>query len=1068
MGANLVSGTVSGGLFTGSAVNPPPLPNHPSTTQTLSATRVAGIIPVWQNSTASALLPTSNHWLTLAASPTTVVAMVSRIATTTGWSTLTSSDGLNWSQTPLDLQIGAQSRVYPSRIGYANGRFLFSVSGDNFGGATVRIFSSTDGVAWTSASTGLSGRFVQNWGYANGSYVALLGRDGGSSLQVLTSPDAAVWTLHTLATGINSDFFGLAAGSPNTLLGISGSAPSIPTIYTGADFVSSWSAVSLGDDGYYGPSFLEIINGQFLAAAAKVMLSADGTTWTPAAPGPPLSPDDINYYSPLQHGTLAAGKLYGTSNIRAGHLLASADGQVWTRAVRPPAAGTFQWDTGIAVINGVAVAPAYINGLSQRSLVYAVLDPEAGVTATRPPFVTNEPTDVAKLAGSSFSLSTTIIGNGLRATYQWFKGDQLLAGKIAQSLFFASPTVADSGSYTCVATNAAGSTSTRAALVAVTLPPAPVFSNFPPSQNVPEGNNGFAYALSVSASGTGLTYQWRLNGTNLAGKTTASLSLTSVPASSGSYDCVVSNAGGTITHPPASITFLPAAAPVAVVGPKFLTYDPAATAYLSAGVGGGLAPYAYHWFKDGVSFENGAGVTGATTDTLVITPAQAGTFRCEVTAANGTLLGPPSAVAIITPPAHNLLGKALVKIADHNTFRPDAPALKLGLINTARFRDDTALFTARATSSNTYLYRWNGGVITAIATDTTPGINGQFFTGVGGCTEPSAGSFFFVGNHTVATLATTTLYRWSNGTLTPLLSKDDPAPDGNGVINSFSATTMATRDNVLFFAASVKLPDNTAETRIYRRGADGVISLVIGSTTVLPGTTSKLSFVSGQLSYDGASLLLPLYDKASTGALFRRTNDGSLSRLYDQFTPLPLLGSNFSQPGAGDVEGGRIFAGSSSYFEASLNPDGSILSAAGTGRTVSACGPDSFLACSDRRVYFRKDALTLTVVDPSQNVDGFAPSVVNAEAHGTEAAILAFNNTASSLFVVLDQPAAAIPVITYQPVSRSLDSGATVTFTALASGEGLTWQWAKNNEPIPGATFNTLTLTNIGADDATT
>ena len=110
-----------------------------------------------------------------------------------------------------------------------------------------------------------------------------------------------------------------------------------------------------------------------------------------------------------------------------------------------------------------------INGITQRSMVYAVLDPSTGVTATRPPFVTVEPTDTAKLAGAGFTLSATIIGNGLRTTYQWFKDNQPLAGKIAQSLFIASPVVADSGSYTCVATNAAGSTCTRGALVTMTL-----------------------------------------------------------------------------------------------------------------------------------------------------------------------------------------------------------------------------------------------------------------------------------------------------------------------------------------------------------------------------------------------------------------------------------------------------------------------------------------------------------------------------------------------------------------------------------------------------------------------
>ncbi len=1073
VGANLVSATVSNGVFTGTVVNPPPLPSHPSTTQTLVATKVYDVVPIWAEATSASSLypvpafPSDFYYLSVAASDTTFVALIPAAGNNHAWSTLTSTDGVAWTKHSLDPLAGAPSSPATSPLGYANGRFFFAING-----TPLRIYSSTDGVSWTMTDTGLANGYVKSWGSFGGSTVAMLYPLGTNNLRAMTSSDGTAWTLRTLATGATTDPTTLATDGTKAIIGLYGQNGSTsPNLYSGTDFTSTWTSSTFPEAGAYGfgPSAVLYGNGFFVGyGSKKLMIASDGIAWTNSIPGPPTSPDDINSYMPFSGGLFSAGNFYGASNIRGGELLRSVDGNAWFRAVRPAAATPMSYSAAnVAISHGTAVASAYLSSSSTSSpkLLHATLEYGSGLTATRPPFLTFEPTDQSKLAGTSFSLAPGFKGNGLPTTYQWFKGNQPLSGKTDLNLFFSGSTVADSGSYTCVATNAAGTASTRATLVTITPLPAPTFSSFPASQNVPEGNNGFAYSLSVSATGTGLTYQWRLNGQPISGKTTATLSLTAVPGSSGSYDCVVTNGGGSISHPPAVITFLPATPPVAAYQPTFLTYDPAATAFLSAGVAGGLSPYAYQWFKDGVLLPDGSGVSGATTTSLVVTPAQAGTFRCQVTASNGTLLGPPTVVSVVTPPAHNFLGQALVKIADHNTLRPDAPALKLGLINTARFRDDTVLFTARATTSNTYLYRWSAGTVTAVASDTVAGLNGAAFTGVGSFyTEPSSGSFFFVGNHTVNTVATNTLYRWAGGTLTALLSKDDPAPDGNGTVSSFGV--MAARDDVLFISLGIKLPDNTTENRIYRRGADGVISLVLGAGAALPGSTFGFSFAAGSLSYDGTTLTLPLYDKNTSPALYLRKNDGTITRLYDGATPVPLAGSTFTLPGVADVEGGDIFAASTSYFEAEFSPDGTLRFAKPLGRAVTGCGADSFLSYAGRSLFYRKGDLTLTVVDSAQTVDGFAPSVVNAEAQGNEAAILAFNSTASSLFVVLDKPAAAIPVITYQPVPRVSDSGSTVTFTALASGEGLSWQWLKGEAPLPGATLNTLTLNNIAAADA--
>lgn len=82
----------------------------------------------------------------------------------------------------------------------------------------------------------------------------------------------------------------------------------------------------------------------------------------------------------------------------------------------------------------------------------------------------------------------------------------------------------------------------------------PAITNQP--MNATAGANG-SVTLSVGANGGGLTYQWRLNGTNLAGANGASLTLSGLDASqAGVYSVVVSNVAGVVTSSAATLSLL--------------------------------------------------------------------------------------------------------------------------------------------------------------------------------------------------------------------------------------------------------------------------------------------------------------------------------------------------------------------------------------------------------------------------------------------------------------------------------------------------------------------------------
>jgi hypothetical protein len=87
----------------------------------------------------------------------------------------------------------------------------------------------------------------------------------------------------------------------------------------------------------------------------------------------------------------------------------------------------------------------------------------------------------------------------------------------------------------------------------------------PPAQTVAVGNSA---TLSIAnALGLGpLSYQWRHNGTNMPGKTAQNLVFPNVSLSAaGSYDVVVTGAGGSVTSPP------PAAVLTVINPPVFVT-----------------------------------------------------------------------------------------------------------------------------------------------------------------------------------------------------------------------------------------------------------------------------------------------------------------------------------------------------------------------------------------------------------------------------------------------------------------------------------------------------------------
>jgi endonuclease/exonuclease/phosphatase family metal-dependent hydrolase len=170
------------------------------------------------------------------------------------------------------------------------------------------------------------------------------------------------------------------------------------------------------------------------------------------------------------------------------------------------------------------------------------------------PSISTQPQSQTVNQGGDASFTVAAAG-AAPLNYQWRFGGVDISG--ATSTIYARTNVqsGDAGGYTVVVTNTIGSvTSLVAVLTLATNQPSSI-TNQPQSQSVFVGQTA---NFTVGASGaTPLTYQWRMNGTNIPGASSSSYSRANVAASdAGSYSVAVSNQLGGVISSNAVLTVL--------------------------------------------------------------------------------------------------------------------------------------------------------------------------------------------------------------------------------------------------------------------------------------------------------------------------------------------------------------------------------------------------------------------------------------------------------------------------------------------------------------------------------
>jgi uncharacterized delta-60 repeat protein len=423
-----------------------------------------------------------------AASATTLVVVGS------GGAIRTSSDGETWSE-PAS---GTTNLL--SDVTFASDQFVAV-------GAGGTIVTSANGAAWTLRPSGTTAD-LRGISFLGDRFFAV-----GTAGAMLTSTDGAVWA--SVSTGSGETFLGSVYGAGRYLV------TATSGIYTSTDRVV-WTQQLIS--GLTGEIRAAYANGLFVlvSTVGGISTSPDGVNWT--ARTNPLADAPLPTARGLSGVDYVAGRFVALSTGSSSTYLTSLDGVVWTAAQHGSA----------NVINGFSLLGA--NGFAVGN---------GGTILSHPlPTIRIQPVSEALAAGSATTLAV-LEGTHQSFTVQWRKDGVAIPGASASRLPLTNVSLADAGVYVAIVSTSAGALASVPAIITVLPSGAPVIGTHPVTQTASVGQ---LVTLTVVATGVApLRYQWKKNGVELAGATTASFQMASIQTTdAATYSVDVSNGFGVV------------------------------------------------------------------------------------------------------------------------------------------------------------------------------------------------------------------------------------------------------------------------------------------------------------------------------------------------------------------------------------------------------------------------------------------------------------------------------------------------------------------------------------------
>jgi hypothetical protein len=224
--------------------------------------------------------------------------------------------------------------------------------------------------------------------------------------------------------------------------------------------------------------------------------------------------------------------------------------------------------------------------------------------------ITSDPEDVSTCEGSDVTLTVGVTGSATTYTWEFLGGPTIVTS--TSTLFIADVTTAYSHEFYVIASGSCGTDTSETATLYVEAFTTPDISPAGPASLCATGS----VVLSTTTTGTGYSYQWQKDGTDIAGATGMSYTATE----EGFYTVTISNTSGcSATSAFVEVTNEGTAAEVTVSGNTNICATGSVT--LTTTTTG--AGYTYQWYKDAIA------ISGATGTSLVAT--EAGSYYVVVT-----------------------------------------------------------------------------------------------------------------------------------------------------------------------------------------------------------------------------------------------------------------------------------------------------------------------------------------------------------------------------------------------------------------------------------------------------
>jgi hypothetical protein len=261
--------------------------------------------------------------------------------------------------------------------------------------------------------------------------------------------------------------------------------------------------------------------------------------------------------------------------------------------------------------------------------------------------------------GQSHTFTATVSGGTPPFYYQWYLNGVAVPGATSNTWTFTPTSPGTNTVYVIVTDSASVDPSAQSSPVQVNVDPVPTVRITPTSASMNVGMS-FTFKSSVSGGTSPYSYQWYLNGAPVSGATYSTWNFSEPVGLYTVYLNVTDNVG--VRAKSNAVSVRVTAAFTVAIAPSSATITIGSSVSLNSTITGGVAPYYYQWFV------NGLVVLGAESPTWTFYPPSTGTYNVYLNVTDSTLTTARSNVAqVMVTPIHAPHGVGGVS-ASVNTF----------------------------------------------------------------------------------------------------------------------------------------------------------------------------------------------------------------------------------------------------------------------------------------------------------------------------------------------------------------------------------------------------------------